>query len=81
MWGPSGPFVGWNVQLNCRAFRVRRNLLEFLIMARSNPTYLKKHFWIDAICIDQDNVAERNDQVSKMGRIYQDAEEVIAWMG
>lgn len=38
-------------------------------------------FWIDAICIDQFNVAERNHQVRRMGSIYSQAESVLIWLG
>ena len=38
-------------------------------------------FWIDAICIDQKNSAERNNQVRRMKIIYENAEEVIVWLG
>lgn len=37
--------------------------------------------WIDGICIDQENIAERGSQVSIMSIIYQNAEEVVAWLG
>jgi Heterokaryon incompatibility protein (HET) len=37
--------------------------------------------WIDAICINQDDVFERNHQVSKMRNIYEDAEQVVVWLG
>jgi hypothetical protein len=33
-------------------------------------------FWVDAICIDQDDVRERNEQVSKMAEIYRMADHV-----
>jgi len=80
-WGPPELVAQRDIRLNGCAFRVRRNLLDFLSMARSDPAYFQKNWWIDAICIDQNNVAERNEQVSKMGQIYSDAEEVVAWMG
>lgn len=38
-------------------------------------------FWIDALCIDQFNVEERNLQVLRMTSIYRQAEEVVAWIG
>lgn len=38
-------------------------------------------FWIDAICIDQNNVAERGHQVNMMADIYTNAAFVIAWLG
>ena len=37
--------------------------------------------WIDALCINQKNVLERNQQVSLMGAIYRGAQEVLAWLG
>ena len=37
--------------------------------------------WIDALCIDQNNVSERTKQVRMMKQIYQKAEQVIIWLG
>ncbi|KAI1277039.1 HET-domain-containing protein [Xylaria sp. FL0933] len=37
--------------------------------------------WIDAICIDQDNVQERNAQVQRMGEVFSLAFGVVAWLG
>lgn len=37
--------------------------------------------WIDYICIAQDNVRERGEQVGNMHRIYQQAEGVDIWLG
>lgn len=37
--------------------------------------------WIDAICINQDDVAERTQQVGCMREIYQQAERVVVWLG
>ncbi|KAK0670194.1 putative heterokaryon incompatibility protein [Cercophora samala] len=37
--------------------------------------------WIDAICIDQQNVAERSQQVAFMGEIYRNAEKTYVWVG
>ena len=38
-------------------------------------------FWIDAICIHQIDIQERNAQVGMMGDIYACAEKVIVWLG
>jgi hypothetical protein len=40
-----------------------------------------KVLWIDALCINQADVAERNEQVSKMKLVYQLASGVISWLG
>jgi Heterokaryon incompatibility protein (HET) len=37
--------------------------------------------WVDAICIDQDDIDERNAQVAMMGQIYQNATRVIVDVG
>ncbi|RYP67935.1 hypothetical protein DL771_006968 [Monosporascus sp. 5C6A] len=37
--------------------------------------------WIDAICIDQNNVAERGHQVSMMTNVYARASQVLIWLG
>ncbi|KAI1746970.1 heterokaryon incompatibility protein-domain-containing protein [Xylaria castorea] len=36
--------------------------------------------WIDAICIDQSNIDERNIQVTRMADIFSQASQVIAWL-
>lgn len=42
---------------------------------------LERVLWIDAICIDQANAAEKGPQVAMMGSIYQSASRVVAWLG
>ncbi|KAF5660675.1 heterokaryon incompatibility protein [Fusarium heterosporum] len=37
--------------------------------------------WIDAICINQDDILERNEQVKRMTNIYTFAHQVVAWLG
>ncbi|KAH6706571.1 heterokaryon incompatibility protein-domain-containing protein [Leptodontidium sp. MPI-SDFR-AT-0119] len=39
------------------------------------------YIWIDQICINQDNVAERNEQVKLMGRVYGSCFQVLVWLG
>jgi len=37
--------------------------------------------WIDAVCIDQKNIEERNNQVAIMGRIYKCGRNNLIWLG
>lgn len=37
--------------------------------------------WVDAICINQDDLAERADQVRVMKDIYANAVQVVVWLG
>ena len=38
------------------------------------------YLWIDQICIDQDNIPERNAQVAMMGDIYREAQRLLVWL-
>ena len=58
---------------------IARNLYDALIQLRS-PTKTRR-LWIDAICIEQDNIMERNHQVQMMKRVFSDAASVIVWLG
>src|SRR5690242_19071913 len=40
-----------------------------------------RSLWIDAICIDQAKIEERNAQVKMMGSIFADAREVVVYLG
>ncbi|EME48376.1 hypothetical protein DOTSEDRAFT_101392, partial [Dothistroma septosporum NZE10] len=38
-------------------------------------------YWIDALCINQNNIPERNHHVQRMGTVYSSARLVSAWLG
>ncbi|KAH7409748.1 heterokaryon incompatibility protein-domain-containing protein [Cadophora sp. MPI-SDFR-AT-0126] len=38
-------------------------------------------FWIDALCINQHDIQERNSEVPRMREIYERADLVVAWLG
>jgi hypothetical protein len=42
------------------------------------PTLLAE---VDAVCIDQSNIPERNAQVLRMKEIYEKARKVVVWLG
>lgn len=78
------------ILVNDQLFRIRSNLFDFLWIARHNATRrdwklekfdLSIPFWIDALCINQLNVLERNHQVEQMGAIYSHALRVHVWLG
>lgn len=60
---------------------VTQNLEDFLRQAEQTERFRDKKFWIDAICINQDDVTERGSQVGFMAEIYSSAESVICWLG
>jgi hypothetical protein len=59
------------ILVNEGSCEVRQNVYDFLanIQARAGMSNLGP-YWIDAICIEQTNIAERNQQVAQMGDIY-----------
>ncbi|KAL8719837.1 MAG: hypothetical protein Q9225_003215 [Loekoesia sp. 1 TL-2023] len=40
-----------------------------------------RYLWVDAICINQENITERNAQVANMADIYRSAALVVIWLG
>ncbi|KAF8852372.1 HET-domain-containing protein, partial [Acephala macrosclerotiorum] len=73
-WGPPCPGV-FGIKLNGQEHFVRENLWLALRCLRLEDG--PRTFWIDAICIDQSNIPERNHQVDQMGRIYSQALGVV----
>jgi hypothetical protein len=66
------------ITLNGEDYSVRTNLFDALLRLRLERA--ERILWIDAICINQDNVKERNHQVSRMASIYSQAQHVIVWL-
>ncbi|RYP70253.1 hypothetical protein DL771_005556 [Monosporascus sp. 5C6A] len=51
------------------------------VMARGDSTACYITLWIDAICINQRDQEERNEQVSRMKDIYSQSPSTIIWLG
>lgn len=77
VWGTDE--LSHKIESDGRSFFVRSNLSSFLQQASRQHT--EKMLWIDAICINQTNIAERNHQVRQMLKIYQQARFVLIWLG
>jgi hypothetical protein len=69
-----------STNLEERSCTVGQSLYDFLNAARGHAG-LGDTFWIDALCIDQNNGPERNHQVTQMGNIYSQANLVVIWLG
>ncbi len=67
-----------SIFLNSMPFQIRENLWSFLWHLRSEEN--SQMLWADAICINQNDVQEKNFQVTLMGQIYERAEAVYAWL-
>ena len=75
-WGE--PKFDEAIKINGHRLRVTSHLCKALQRLRS---YSLKWVWVDAICIDQSNVPERNTQVSFMGRIFGSARSTFVYLG
>lgn len=63
----------------CSGFRVTDNLGAAL--RRLRYTDATRILWIDAVCINQADLAERSQQVMLMGSLYRAATDVTVWLG
>lgn len=76
-WGP--PILAQNIIVNGYQHPIRKNLYAFLESCTARKDF--RVFWIDAICINQADVSEKNHQVGIMGKIFEKAIQVYAWLG
>ena len=67
------------ISVNSRDLRIGANLYSVLRSVRKPSGSLL--IWVDAICINQEDIEERSAQVQKMAGIYRNAVEVVGWLG
>jgi hypothetical protein len=89
LWGPPLPLR--TISLNDKRFEIRENLWDFLeqlleglipcTAMEDGKDFDTYYLWIDQLCIDQSSIAEKSLQVNRMARIYEDAHQVMAWLG
>ncbi|KAL8750832.1 MAG: hypothetical protein Q9199_006823 [Rusavskia elegans] len=63
---------------NIRGYRFTPNLIACLSVLMVQVPGL---WWIDALCIDQDDPDEKSQQVKKMRDIYARAQQLYVWLG
>lgn len=75
---PSDPYTRL-IRVNGRPFRVRVNLWNLLYHLRQRGE--SRFLWVDALCIDQENLEERNFHVQRMSKIYENSQKTFVWLG
>lgn len=80
-WGD--PFPTADIVLNGSRMTVTANLESALRHLRDLPMPEAQGLpvWVDAICINQDDLKERNEQVQIMRDVYRKAHRVISYLG
>ena len=58
-------------------------ITENLALALRNLRFKERvrYLWVDAVCINQSDTADKSRQVAMMGSIYKSASRVICWLG
>ena len=77
VWGDSKKEVG--ILCNGRGLEVTTSLASALLAVRHPRETVQ--IWADAICINQDDDAEKSQQVNIMNKVFENAAEVVAWLG
>lgn len=78
-WG--GEDASHRIWIDGRSMLVRSNLHRFLQHYQTHDFDCPSlGLWIDAICIDQDDVPEKNAQVMQMAKIFGNARRVLIWL-
>jgi hypothetical protein len=78
----SGATKSWAIRIGEHHLPVLDSLEVFVQALRSRGTLLDgTWWWIDSICIDQTNIQERDEHVRRMKDTYQNARDVIVWLG
>ncbi|OBR14671.1 Ankyrin and HET domain-containing protein [Colletotrichum higginsianum IMI 349063] len=81
-WGD--PHMTKPIVIDGQAVQVTTNLesaLRHLAVERWSDADLGRSLWVDAICIDQRNEAERAQQVALMKDIFRNAHQTFLWLG
>ena len=78
-WGTEKPECPISVDGQC--LMVRPNLRAALQVFWPMPPSQSRWLWIDAICIDQENLPESGEQVLRKGHIYSSASRLLVWLG
>jgi hypothetical protein len=80
VWGDASQTT--EIFVNDVSFQATLNLVAFFRHYKFLPNeYQKKAIWVDAICINQSDLAERGQQVALMAKIYGTPEVTISWLG
>ncbi|KAK0270291.1 hypothetical protein LTR35_014217 [Friedmanniomyces endolithicus] len=77
VWGD--PTVTKSILVDGHVFQATVNLE--LALRNLSKDFVGKSLWVDAICINQQDIAEKNQQVPLMGELYGRAAGVVIWLG
>lgn len=82
-WGEEHPTIDIFVDGTSSTVRENLGLALHRIQEKVTAGKFDKPFllWVDALCINQEDLVERSHQVNMMGQIYSRAKLVVVWLG
>jgi hypothetical protein len=78
VWGKNPPNSQCTIKVDDQSVMVTPNLYAALSCFRQSS--MSRNLWVDAICINQDDEAEKSFQVAMMADIYKGASNVIVYL-
>ena len=78
-WGDPSDICPKPVDFNGFPKHISSNLEAALRVLRFHDR--TRILWIDALCINQKDIDEKNRQIAMMGSIYETAQNVVVWLG
>jgi hypothetical protein len=79
VWGDQHPACSVTIRIHGSPVVVTPNLHSALKRLRHAQQI--RHVWVDALCINQQNTIEKNQQVARMDMIYERSAFVVMWLG
>ncbi|TKA73763.1 hypothetical protein B0A55_07125 [Friedmanniomyces simplex] len=77
--GPGGLKISAN--LHAALKRIQQRLDDGTLFIASRGAKVRPPIWVDAICINQADADERNQQVAQMAQIYASSFAMVIWLG
>jgi hypothetical protein len=77
VWGNQDDTI--SISINNQIFDVTKNLHIALSYLRYHE--VPRYIWVDAVCINQKDDKEKEDQIGLLAEIYARASRVIVWLG
>lgn len=68
-----------DISVNKKFFTITENL--FVALRNLRFSLKRRVIWINAICINQNDIPEKNQQIQHMQEIYRQTSEVLIWLG
>ncbi|KAI1123860.1 heterokaryon incompatibility protein-domain-containing protein [Nemania abortiva] len=80
VWGDPADTIP--ILVNGHEFHATRNLNDALRqLCQARKEFYEQEIWVDAVCINQEDLDEKSKQVPRMADIYSMANRVVIWLG